>query len=78
MLLNVLLIEVLRHAIMLVVTFESISSTMHTHARDSFVRFLTLDWKPHEGKIFERYRLGERAMLCRWVKDQLNTANHEP
>ncbi|MGC2574674.1 MAG: C2H2-type zinc finger protein [Candidatus Nitrosopolaris sp.] len=29
-------------------------------------------------KIFEKYRLGERAMLCLWVNDQLNTAIREP
>src|SRR5215469_18696213 len=43
-----------------------------------------LSWKPPEGmnqdlfKIFEKYRLGERAMLCLWVNDQLNTAIREP
>jgi len=29
-------------------------------------------------KIFEKYRLGERAMLCLWVNGQLNTAIREP
>ena len=39
--------------------------------------------KPPEGmsqdllKIFEKYRLGERAMLCLWVNGQLNTAIRE-
>jgi cysteine-rich secretory family protein len=28
-------------------------------------------------KIFEKYRLGERAVLCLWVNDQLNTAIRE-
>jgi hypothetical protein len=43
-----------------------------------------LSWKPPEGmnqdllKIFEKYRLGERAMLCLWVNGQLNTAIREP
>jgi hypothetical protein len=40
-------------------------------------------WKPPEGmnqnlfKIFEKCRLGERAMLCLWVNGQLNTAIRE-
>ena len=40
-------------------------------------------WKPPEDmtqdllKIFERYRLGERAMLCLWYNGQLNTAIRE-
>ena len=29
-------------------------------------------------KIFEKYRLGERVMLCLWVNGQLNTAIREP
>ena len=29
-------------------------------------------------KIFEKYRLEERAMLCLWVNGQLNTAIREP
>ena len=43
-----------------------------------------VNWKPPEGmnqdlfKIFEKYRLGERAMLCLWVNGQLNTAIREP
>ncbi|MFY9797188.1 MAG: hypothetical protein WAM42_23450 [Candidatus Nitrosopolaris sp.] len=43
-----------------------------------------VSWKPPEGmnqdlfKIFEKYRLGERAMLCLWVNGQLNTAIREP
>ena len=43
-----------------------------------------ISWKPPEGmtqdlfKIFEKYRLGERAMLCLWVNGQLNTAIREP
>ena len=43
-----------------------------------------VSWKPPEGmnqdlfKIFEKYRLGERAMLCLWVNGQLNTAISEP
>jgi hypothetical protein len=38
-----------------------------------------MSWKPPEGmtqylfKIFEKYRLGERTMLCLWVNGQLNT-----
>jgi hypothetical protein len=41
-------------------------------------------WKPPEGmspalfKVFEEYRLGEKAMLCLWYKGQLNTAIREP
>jgi hypothetical protein len=43
-----------------------------------------VNWKPPEGmnqdlfKIFEKYILGERAMLCLWVNGQLNTAIREP
>ena len=43
-----------------------------------------ISWKPPEGmtqdllKIFGKYRLGERAMLCLWVDGQLNTAIREP
>ena len=43
-----------------------------------------VSWKPPEGmsqdllKIFEKYRLGERAMLCLWVNGQLNNAIREP
>src|SRR5262245_11185570 len=43
-----------------------------------------LSWKPPEGmtqdllKIFEEYRLGERAMLCLWINGQLNTAIRDP
>jgi hypothetical protein len=43
-----------------------------------------VSWKPPEGmtqdlfKIFEKYRLEERAMLCLWVNGQLNTAIREP
>jgi hypothetical protein len=43
-----------------------------------------ISWKPPEGmsqdlfKIFEKYRLGDRAMLCLWVNGQLNTAIREP
>ena len=43
-----------------------------------------ISWKPPEGltqdllRIFEKYRLGERAMLCLWVNGQLNTAIREP
>jgi hypothetical protein len=29
-------------------------------------------------RIFEKYRLGERAMLCLWVNGQLNIAIREP
>jgi hypothetical protein len=29
-------------------------------------------------KIFEKYGLGERAMLCLWLNGQLNTAIREP
>ena len=38
-----------------------------------------LNWKPLEGMsqdllmIFEKYRLGERAMLCLWVNGHLNS-----
>jgi hypothetical protein len=41
-------------------------------------------WKPPEGmiqdlfKIFDKYRLDDRAMLCLWHKGQLNTAIREP
>jgi len=43
-----------------------------------------VSWVPPEEmnqdllKIFEKYRLGERAMLCLWVNGQLNTAIREP
>jgi hypothetical protein len=46
-----------------------------------------LSWKPPDGmnqdlfEIFalpEKYRLGERAMLCLWTNGQLNTAIREP
>ena len=43
-----------------------------------------VSWKPPEGmsqdlfKIFEKYRVGERAMLFLWVNGQLNTAIREP
>ena len=43
-----------------------------------------LSWKPPEDitqdlfKIFEKYRLGERAMICLWINGQLNTAIREP
>ena len=42
-----------------------------------------VSWKPPDGmsqdlsKIFEKYRLGERAMLCLWANGQLNTAIRE-
>src|SRR5215469_8059915 len=42
-----------------------------------------VSWKPPEGmsqdllKIFEKYRLGERAMLCLWVNGHLNPAIRE-
>jgi hypothetical protein len=38
-----------------------------------------VSWKPPAGmtqdllKIFEKYRLGKRAMLCLWVNGHLNT-----
>jgi hypothetical protein len=43
-----------------------------------------VSWKPPDGmsqdllRIFEKYRLGERAILCLWVNGQLNTAIREP
>lgn len=43
-----------------------------------------IPWKPPEGmnpalfKVFEKYNLGEKAMLCLWHKGQLNTAIREP
>jgi hypothetical protein len=43
-----------------------------------------VSWKPPEGmtqdlfKIFEKYRLYDRAMLCLWYNGQLNTAIREP
>jgi hypothetical protein len=42
-----------------------------------------VSWKPPEEmnqdpfKIFEKYRLGERAMICLWVNGQLNTATRD-
>jgi hypothetical protein len=42
-----------------------------------------VNWKPPDGmsqdllRIFEKYRLGERAMLCLWFNGQLNTAIRE-
>jgi hypothetical protein len=43
-----------------------------------------VSWNPPEGmtkdlfKIFEKYKLGERAMLCLWYNGQLNTSIREP
>src|SRR5215831_8145176 len=43
-----------------------------------------ISWKPPKGmiqdlfKITEKYRLGERAMLCLWTIGQLNIAIREP
>jgi len=43
-----------------------------------------VSWKPPESMtqdlfmIFEKYRLGERAILCLWANGQLNTANRKP
>lgn len=48
-----------------------------------------MSWKPPEGlnpelkeafeKVFEKYRLGNKAMLCLWNDGQLSTAViHEP
>ncbi|HXX95511.1 MAG TPA: hypothetical protein VEL11_00115 [Candidatus Bathyarchaeia archaeon] len=43
-----------------------------------------IDWKAPDGlnpalyKVFEKYRLGDRAMLCQWYNGQLNTAILEP
>jgi hypothetical protein len=42
------------------------------------------NWKSPDGlnpalyKVFEKYRLGDRAMLCLWYNGQLNTAIREP
>jgi len=42
-----------------------------------------VSWKPPEGmtqdlfRIFEKYRLGDRSVLCLWVNGQLNTAIRE-
>ncbi|MGA9149375.1 MAG: hypothetical protein WBZ36_02260 [Candidatus Nitrosopolaris sp.] len=42
-----------------------------------------VNWKPQDGmsqdlfKIFEKYRLGEQALLCLWYNGQLNTAIRE-
>jgi hypothetical protein len=43
-----------------------------------------INWKAPDSlntdlfKVFQKYRLGERAMLCLWVNGQLNTAIREP
>jgi hypothetical protein len=43
-----------------------------------------ISWKAPDGlnpalyKVFEKYHLGDRAMLCLWVNGQLNTAIREP
>ena len=43
-----------------------------------------VSWKTPDGmsqdlfKIFEKYGLGARAMLCLWINDQLNIAIREP
>jgi hypothetical protein len=43
-----------------------------------------VSWNPPEGmtkdlfKIFDKYRLDDRAVLCLWHKGQLNTAIREP
>jgi hypothetical protein len=43
-----------------------------------------ISWKPPDNmsqdlfKIFEKYRLGERAILCLWVNGQLNIGIREP
>lgn len=43
-----------------------------------------ISWKAPEGmgpalfKVFEKYNLGEKAMLCLWYKGQLNSAIREP
>ena len=56
---------------------------LQTHI-DSWSKSDKVSWKPPEGmtedlfKIFEKYRLGERAMLYLWVKGQLNTAIRKP
>ena len=55
---------------------------LQTHI-DSWSKPDKVSWKPPEDmgqdlfKIFEKYRLGERAMLCLWVNGQLNTAIRE-
>jgi len=53
----------------------------HIDSWNSNIKQDKVSWKPPEGmnqdlfKIFEKYRLGERAMLCLWVNGQLNTAS---
>jgi hypothetical protein len=43
-----------------------------------------ISWKAPEGlnpalfKVFEQYRLGDRAMLCLWRDGRLSTAIREP
>jgi hypothetical protein len=43
-----------------------------------------INWKAPDGlnpalnKVFEKYHLGDRAMLCLWYNGQLNTAIREP
>ena len=43
-----------------------------------------VSWNPPEGmnpalfKVFEKYNLGEKVMLCFWHNGQLNTAIREP
>jgi hypothetical protein len=55
----------------------------HLDKWSSNTKPVKVSWKPLEGmtqdllKIFEKYRLGERAMLCLWYNGQLNTAIRE-
>ncbi len=56
----------------------------HIHKWSSNSKPDKVSWKPPEGmnqdlfKIFEKYRLDDRAMLCLWYNGQLNTAIREP
>ena len=55
---------------------------LKTHI-DSWSKPDKVNWKPPDGMtqdlmVFEKYRLGERAMLCLWVNNQLKTAIREP
>jgi len=65
--------------------FLSLSEYKHhlqTHI-DRWSKPDKVSWKPPEGmtqdlfKIFEKYRLDDRAMLCLWYKGKLNTAIQE-
>jgi hypothetical protein len=54
-----------------------------THLQTHLDKWSKPSWKPPEGmtkdlfKIFEKYRLDDRAMLCLWHNGQINTEIRE-